>query len=219
MEEIKMIDCLNMKNLDYLYWIASTANEVEKYFNKLCKKNDILGPITLKIFNKDELLEDELKSIERTIGPDWEKSSLAITISEFMVLTKPDEDPTDDKIVQRIDSNIFIPFSTISKIAERSGSSSRNRKFCVRYILRHEFGHIKSFHELLGKPLRDVNQTLHALNNERENWYKNCTYDGMVKTLDQWLMLNSITVESEANKYAHIKHRELVRFFKIIGSL
>ena len=211
-----MISCLSDKHLERLAKIGYVTILFEKYFKKYRKQNKFINYVDINIVNVDKIPQESRDHISTLLGSDWEKHSVAVTLIELLIYRNEDENDINT-LVREISSVMYVPLNTVIKIAEKC-RSSRDMRFCVKFILRHEFGHIKDQMESIGDPIITAESEIYRRKSEYIAYRNKYLVNGSIDTMTQWLDINNLDIEKGANKYGHITKKELIRFFNIFSS-
>lgn len=146
----------------------------------------------------------------------WDGDTLAYTNASFLIAE--DADAKDPKTpVKKVESVIYVHDNTPQKIVDACKCNDRKIRFCVRYIIRHEFGHVMHFSLLKGETLKMISRCIEGYSKEVSELESILKTNGHFTKLENWIEFNECArVESAANYYADITIKELTRFFNII---
>lgn len=208
-----MISCLSDKHLERLAKIGYVITLFEEYFKKYRKQVSFIDGIDMKIFEPRKLTQETYDEFNSLLGAGWENITLATTMSEFLIYRNRDKNDVNT-IVQKVSSIIYVDMGTVMRIADKSPMKMR---FCVKYILRHEFGHIKDHEKFVGIPISVVEKELERRRLQYVNYRSTHLTDNSITSIEQWKEINDLDIERGANRYAHITERELIRVFNIMA--
>lgn len=134
------------------------------------------------------------------------------------LLINKDADGDDPNVlVQKNIAIIYVPVSTVERVHRKCRYRPWDRKFCIKFILLHELGHVKDFDRYVGEYIVVAKHHINKICEEFEIGRRNYT-DGhnQVCTIDSWLKINELTVEAKANALVGITTKDLKKFFNIM---